>query len=240
MADLNGSTVVAASETIKSHLALGLDFDNREVALDRALALREWFGVAKVGHELYAAAGPSIVAELRDIGYEVFLDAKLHDIPNTVRSAARVLAGYGLAYLNFHTSGGRAMLEAGIEGALDGAQRAGHRAPKLLGVTVLTSDSNVSAFDERLDLAAVAGCDGVVCSALEVATVKARHPKLVTMVPGIRLAGSDTNDQARVATPYDAIRNGADVLVIVRTVHHAADPCAAAEQVFREVTAALD
>ncbi len=225
---------------VRSHLALGLDFDDPIVALDRAFALREWFGVAKVGHELYAAAGPSIIAQLRDIGYGVFLDAKLHDIPNTVGSAARVLARYGLAYLNFHTSGGLEMLLAGIEGAREGAAQAGVAVPKLLGVTVLTSDSDTSAFARRLDLASESGCDGVVCSALEVERVKVAHPGLITMVPGIRLAGSDNNDQARVATPFDAIRNGADVLVIVRTVHHAVDPAAAAAQVFDEVASALD
>ena len=225
---------------VKSHLALGLDFDDPLYALERAYALREWFGIAKVGHELYAAAGPAIIAQLRDIGYGVFLDAKLHDIPNTVRSAARVLSRYGLAYLNFHTSGGLDMLRAGIEGATEGAHEAGVAVPKLLGVTVLTSDSDTSAFAGRLDLAAASGCDGVVCSALEVERVQQTHPGLLTMVPGIRLAGADSNDQARVATPFDAIRNGADVLVIVRTVHHASDPNAAAAQVFSEVASALD
>lgn len=226
--------------SIKQHLALGLDFDDKVVALERAMALREWFGVAKVGHELYAAAGPAIIAELRDIGYDVFLDAKLHDIPNTVMSAARVLCRYGLGYLNFHTSGGLEMLRAGIEGAREGAHIAGLAVPKLLGVTVLTSDSDTSAFDKRLALASEAGCDGVVCSALEVEEVKQQYPDFVTMVPGIRLAGSDVNDQARVATPYDAIRSGADVLVIVRTVHHAPDPQTAAATVFDEVARALD
>ena len=231
---------MAGVDNVKSHLALGLDFDDRSIALDRALALREWFGVVKVGYELYAAAGPSIVAELREMGYDVFLDLKLHDIPNTVKRAASVLTRYGLSYLNFHTSGGLDMLRAGIEGAHEGAQRAGHAVPKLLGVTVLTSDTDTSAFPKRLALASEAGCDGVVCSALEVADVKAQFPDFVTMVPGIRLAGSDANDQARVSTPFDAIRAGADVLVIVRTVQSAVDPQAAASQVFDEVMRALD
>ena len=230
----------AVGDSIRQHLALGLDFDDHVVALERAIALKAWFGVAKVGHELYAAAGPRIIAELRDLGYEVFLDAKLHDIPHTVQRAARVLARYGIAYLNFHTSGGLDMLRAGIEGAHEGAALAGTNVPRLLGVTVLTSDTDMSAFAKRLALASESGCDGVVCSALEVADVKGQYPNFVTMVPGIRLAGSDANDQARIATPHDAIRAGADVLVIVRTVHQAVDPQAAAAQVFDEVARALD
>ncbi len=229
-----------AAVDVRSRLALGLDFDDATVALERAIALKEWFGIAKVGHELYAAAGPRIIAELRDIGYGIFLDVKLHDIPNTVGSAARVLGGYGLTYLNFHTSGGCAMLRAGIEGARDGASAAGCAPPQLLGVTVLTSEPDTTVFASRLALASDAGCDGVVCSALEVAQVKASYPHLISVVPGIRLAGSDANDQARIATPFDAIRAGANVLVIARTVHHATDPQAAAAQVFQEVVAALD
>lgn len=231
MADVN--------DAARMRLALGLDFDDPEFALARAAALRPWFGVAKVGYELYAAAGPRVFADLRDLGYSVFADLKLHDIPNTVASAARVLARYGIGYLNFHTSGGRAMLEAGIEGAHAGAAEAGVDPPVLLGVTVLTSDPDASAFPQRFALALDSGCDGIVCSALELDTVRAAPRRMITMVPGIRMAGSDTNDQARVATPATAIADGADVLVIARTVHQAADPLAAARAVFDEVAGAL-
>ncbi len=224
---------------VKDHLALGLDFDDRDHALGRARALREWFGVAKVGVELYAAAGPGIIADLRELGYSVFLDVKLHDIPNTVRSAARVLARYGLGYLNFHTSGGAAMLAAGVEGARLGAAEAGVPVPLLLGVTVLTSDADASAFPGRLALAVDNGCDGVVCSAHELDAVRSAPRRMITMVPGIRLPGAATDDQARIATPGSAIADGADVLVIARTVHNAPDPSAAAQAVYDEVAACL-
>ncbi len=224
---------------VTAHIALGLDFDDLDVALARARELQRWFGVAKVGHELYAAAGPRAIAELRDLGYSVFLDAKLHDIPHTVGSAARVLGRYGLGYLNVHAAGGVAMLRAALDGAVQGARDAGVAPPTMLGVTVLTSDPDTSAFDARLAATIEAGFGGVVCSAHEVAAVKAAAPTFVTMVPGIRLAGSGVDDQARVATPGAAIRAGSDVLVVARTVHNAADPRAAAQQIYDEVEAAL-
>jgi orotidine-5'-phosphate decarboxylase len=121
----------------------------------------------------------------------------------------------------------------------EGAREAGHPPPVALAVTVLTSDPDASAFDERLDRAVAAGCGGVVCSAHEIAAVKRRAPGLATMVPGIRLAGDARHDQARVATPAEAVTRGADWLVIGRTVTAAADPEAAAESVTRDVAGTL-
>src|SRR6266540_852062 len=135
--------------------------------------------------------------------------------------------------------GGHAMLEAGVAGLAEGARDGGHPPPVALAVTVLTSEADVSEFDARLDAAASSGCGGVVCSAYEIATVKRRAPRLTTMVPGIRLPDEPHHDQARVATPADAISRGADWLVVGRAVTAANDPEAAADTITREVAGAL-
>ncbi len=224
---------------VAAHLCLGLDFDDADYALERANALRQWFGVAKVGYELYGVAGPAVLVALRDLGYSVFLDLKLHDIPHTVERGAYVLARYGLGYLNVHASGGVDMMRAAVAGATEGARDAGVAPPTLLGVTVLTSDSDTSAFDARLQATIDAGFGGVVCSAHEAAIVKRAAPTFVTMVPGIRLPGASLDDQSRIATPGDAIRMGSDVVIAARTVHNAPDPSDAARRVYEEVEAAL-
>ncbi len=218
----------------RDRLVLALDVGglNEAVALARELA--PFFATAKVGIELYAEAGPDAFSVIHDLGFAVFADLKLHDIPNTVGRTARVLGSSGVEFLNFHAAGGIEMMRAGIEGLRYGAESVGIPSPVALGVTVLTSSSDVSVFPERLDAARVAGCDGVVCSALEVKQAIAAG--LSTMVPGVRLAGSDVDDQARVATPAEAISNGADWLVIGRTVTSAADPVAAAAAVLAEVS----
>lgn len=226
------------NDPARMRLAIVLDDDDLDRAVATARLVQPWFGVAKVGLELWSAAGVSAITRLQDLGYGVFLDAKLHDIPNTVGSAARVLGRLGLAYLNAHAAGGGAMLRAFVAGAHEGAHDANVAPPCLLAVTVLTSDPDVSAFGPRLALAADTGCDGVVCSGHEVAAVRAAHPSLVTVVPGVRLAGTGADDQARVVTPAAAARAGADLLVIGRTVTAAGDAAAietAARQVFDEV-----
>jgi orotidine-5'-phosphate decarboxylase len=221
---------------VRDRLALALDVGGPEDAEGLARRLEPWFGIAKVGLELYAEAGPAMIERLRALGLLVFADLKLYDIPNTVERAARVLGRRGVDFLNFPAAGGRAMLEAGVRGLVEGARAGGHPTPKALAVTVLTSDADVSAFDARLDAAAAAGCDGVVCSAHEVVAVKQRARDLETMVPGIRLPGGD---RARVATPADAIDRGADWLIIGRAVTAAADPEATAESITRDVAEAL-
>jgi len=220
-------------------LALALDVGGPDDAEALARRLQPWFGIAKVGMELYAEAGPPVIERLRELGLAVFADLKLYDIPHTVERAARTLGRRGVDFLNFPAAGGEAMLAAGVRGLADGARIGGHPPPKALAVTVLTSDADVSAFDARLDAAVAAGCDGVVCSVHEIATVKERASGLGTMVPGIRLPGGSHDDQARVATPADAIERGADWLVIGRAVTAAADPEATAEAITRDVTDAL-
>jgi orotidine-5'-phosphate decarboxylase len=180
-----------------------------------------------------------VFEQLHDQGFRVFADLKLHDIPTTVRRGAAALGRRGVEFLNFHASGGLGMLRAGVEGLREGARGAGRPEPRALAVTVLTSDADASAFDARLDVAIAAGCDGVVCSAHEVARVKASAPSFGTMVPGIRMPDASHDDQARVATPGEAIALGADWLVIGRTVTAADDPEAAAEAVVRAVDDAL-
>jgi len=221
----------------RDHLAIALDVGDLDAALAVAHRVQRWFGVAKVGIELYAEAGPDAFEALRDKGFRVFADLKLHDIPNTVGRAARVLGRRGVDFLNFHAAGGEAMLRAGVAGFVEGARDRDHARPVALAVTVLTSDPNVDAMDARLDVAREAGCDGVVCAGTDVERARARA--LRTMVPGIRLAGDDVNDQARVDTPGDAIARGADWLVIGRSVTGADDPERAAAEVSRQVAAAL-
>jgi orotidine-5'-phosphate decarboxylase len=224
---------------VRDRLALALDVGGPADAEAVARRLTPWFGIAKVGLELYAEAGPDVLDRLRGLGMAVFADLKLYDIPTTVERAARVLGRRGVDFLNFPAAGGVAMLEAGVTGLAEGARDGGHPPPIALAVTVLTSESDVSAFDARLEAAVSAGCDGVVCSTREVSVVKARAAHLTTMVPGIRLPGAAQHDQARVATPVEAIGQGADWLVIGRAITAAGDPEAAAEAVTRDAAGAL-
>ncbi len=234
---MTDASEVAVSADVRDRLVLVLDVGGLDEALSLATRLAPWFSTAKVGFELYAEAGPTAFDALHEAGLRVFADLKLHDIPNTVARAARVFGRRGVEFLNFHAAGGAEMLRAGVEGLRAGASEAGHPPPIALGVTVLTSEADTSQFATRLDVARVAGCDGVVCSSYEIAD--AHGAGLHTMVPGLRLAGSAANDQARVATPGDTAARGGDWLVIGRTVTAADDPERAAAAVADEVAAAL-
>jgi orotidine-5'-phosphate decarboxylase len=226
------------SNEVRDRMVLGLDVGGLAEAETMAARLAPWFGVVKVGHELYAEAGPVAFDRMHELGFKVFCDLKLHDIPNTVERAARVHAHHGVEFMNAHAVGGEAMLRAFVAGANEGARDVGVVTPVTLAVTVLTSEPDASAFDERLGFARAAGCDGVVCSAHE-----ASRPGAVglrAMVPGIRLAGADDNDQVRVSTPGAAIAAGADWIVVARTVTAADDPEGAAATAAAEVAAVLD
>ncbi len=224
------------------HLALALDLDDLVEATRLARTLASSFTVAKVGLELYSAAGPEAIAALQDLGYQVFCDLKLHDIPTTVERAARVLGALGVTYLTLHASGGEPMVRAGVEGLRSGAAAAGLADPVALAVTVLTSDRVVepAQFTRRVAAAVEAGCRGVVCAAAEVGPVKQQAPRLLAVVPGIRPRGAPAHDQARAATPTEAILAGADLLVVGRVVTRADDPVAAAAEVHAEVAGALE
>ena len=211
-------------------------------ALQDALRLVEVLGEScdffKVGSELFTAAGPEAVTGLRARGRDVFLDLKFHDIPNTVRGAVQSASRLGAALVTVHASGGLDMMSAAVEGAGDGC--------RVLGVTVLTSlnsealarswGRDVSAVsDEVLRLAELvrsSGAHGVVCSAREAAAVRAEHgDALELLVPGIRLDGGAAHDQARVATPSEAVAAGADYIVLGRAVTTASDPRAVMRRV---------
>lgn len=232
----------AVPAAVRESLALVLDTDDLVEATRLARELAPWFGVVKVGLELYSAAGPDAVETMRDLGYDVFVDLKLHDIPTTVQRAARVLGSLGATYLTLHARDDAAMLRAGVDGLLQGAAAAGLPQPVALAVTVLTSDAGAPPhiMPRRAALAVETGCGGIVCAASDLHDALLTAPKLLRVVPGIRLAGADTNDQARPATPGAAISAGADLLVIGRTVTHADDHAAAAAAVAAEVEAALE
>ncbi len=235
------ATAAGASEDVRAHLALALDVDDLVEALRLGRALQPWFGVAKVGLELFSAAGPDAVESLLGAGFEVFVDLKLHDIPTTVNKAARVLGALGASYLTLHARDDAPMLRAGVEGLREGARNAGLDEPCALAVTVLTSDRGAPqhVMPRRAALAAETGCGGIVCAASDLHDARQVAPRLRCVVPGIRPSGSDAHDQARAATPGEAIAGGADLLVIGRAVTAAPDPAAAAAAVAAEVAAAL-
>ena len=225
-------TAIETPPALRSRLALALDVDDAVEAQRLARELRGWFGVAKVGLELFSAAGPPVVQMLIDDGYQVFLDLKMADIPTTVRKAANVLGALGVSYLTLHAFAGPAVLRAGVEGLTEGAERAGLPVPAALAVTILTSDPDAPPhiLPKRVAAAVEARCAGVVCAAADVAEAKAIAPRMLTVVPGLRPPGSPTHDQARSATPADALAAGADILVIGRAVTAAADRRAAASE----------
>jgi orotidine-5'-phosphate decarboxylase len=216
---------------VRNRLALALDVSDLDRAEQLAKEVAPWFGVAKVGLELYSAAGPDAIARMRALDLEVFADIKLHDIPTTVGRAARVFGRLGVQYLNFHAAGGVEMLRAGVEGLAEGARDAGRAPATPIAVTVLTSDPDAGAFDERLTRAIDAGCGGVVCSVDEIERVHAVRPEFVTIVPGVRFADGAHHDQARVGTPERVARAGGNLLVVGRAVTRADDPRAAAQRV---------
>ena len=233
------------TETItrpKDRLAVALDFAEEHEALkfvDRLGQTCQWY---KVGMELYYAAGNRIVQQLRDRGFNVFLDLKLHDIPNTVAGAVRSATQAGASLLTIHASGGAAMMSAAAEAA------SAPGFPRLLAVTVLTSmDANelagigitASPAQQVLRLAKLAkksGIDGMVCSAEEVAILrKETGPNTLLVVPGIRLAGGAMDDQKRIATPAQAIADGASMLVVGRPITRAADPAETTRTILEQI-----
>lgn len=222
---------------IRGRLVLALDVDDVVEASRVARELRPWFSVAKVGLELYSSAGPDAVETLLDLGYEVFLDVKLHDIPTTVERAARVLGSLGVAYVTVHAHGGAAMLRAGVAGLREGALAAGFEPAIAVAVTVLTSDRGAPPhiMPRRAALAAETGCGGIVCAAEDLREARQVAPRLLRVVPGIRPAGTPVHDQARSATPRDAWDGGADLLVIGRAVTAADDRSGAARALVEEL-----
>jgi orotidine-5'-phosphate decarboxylase len=238
-----GNTEMTASRVI-----VALDVPDAPVALALAHRLDPANCRVKVGKELFTAAGPGLLESLMRAGFEVFLDLKFHDIPNTVASACRVAARLGVWMLNVHASGGRAMMEAARAAVSDAK-----RPPLLIAVTLLTSmgEQDMHAIgmaggtaDAVLRLATLAqgsGLDGVVCSAQEAKLLReCCGTPFVLVTPGIRPGGTAMDDQSRVMTPSAAILAGADYLVIGRPVTRADSPAEALAEINREVELALE
>ncbi|MFW2380249.1 MAG: orotidine-5'-phosphate decarboxylase [Acidimicrobiales bacterium] len=219
---------------LREKMALALDVDDLVQANRLARDLKPWFGAAKIGLELYTAAGPDAIGAVIDQGMDVFLDLKLHDIPTTVKKAARVAGALGVSYLTMHAHGGAAMLRAGAEGLAEGASNAGLAEPTALAVTVLTSDDTAPdhIVPHRLRLAIEAGCGGIVCSARDLKGIGELAPRIMRVTPGIRATQGERHDQPRAVTPSEALDLGADLLVIGRAVTLADDPAAAASSLF--------
>ncbi len=232
---------------------VALDKPDAEAALKLAAQLDGAGCWMKVGMELFYAAGPAVVRELKARGFKVFLDLKMHDIPNTVRGGARSITRMGVDLFNVHGAGGVAMMQAAAEGVRDAVEAGDAEAsPIVIAVTQLTSTSQRTLNDEigiagsvedavvrYANLAKQAGLHGVVASPLEVAAIKgACGESFITVTPGIRPRGADAGDQSRITTPYDAVAIGTDYLVIGRPITAAADPAAALNLILEEMTQA--
>ncbi len=230
--------------TPRDRLIVALDYPSATTALNLVDQLENQVLWYKVGLELYLATGPSIVETLRTRGFHVFIDLKLHDIPNTVAGAVRTLANVGASLLTVHAVGGTPMLEAATAAVAGQSE-----APRLLAVTVLTSmaaaqlaatgvpDSPATQVLRLARLAAAAGIDGLVCSSEETASLRRElPPETLLVVPGIRPAGSATGDQSRIATPAAAVAAGASMLVIGRPITQAPDPAAAVRAILAELS----
>jgi orotidine-5'-phosphate decarboxylase len=228
---------------IDNPIIVALDLPTAEQAVVMARELEPHVGGFKIGLGLLHGPGPATIDAIVRLGKPVFADAKLHDIPSQVRTAAERLANHGARWVTAHVSGGIDMLQAAVEGLSAGA---GGAEVGILGVSVLTSlDKNDlerigiqrspgQLVGKMAKVAAVAGCEGVVCSPQELNVVAQTAPGLVRVTPGIRPENLE-DDQARTASPVEAMRRGASLLVIGRPITQAADPAAAAEQIHTQI-----
>jgi orotidine-5'-phosphate decarboxylase len=225
----------------RDRLIVALDVASEEAAFAIARKLAGHVGMFKIGLELFVAAGPAVVRGMRELApdVEIFLDLKLHDIPNTMIGAIRSARTLGVKFVTVHAGSGTAHLQACVEEAQGQLG--------ILAVTVLTSQDDVAcrqaghtrSVEELVEMRAVcareAGCAGMVCSGRELARVRAVAPKLARVVPGIRPAGADMADQKRVMTPSRALAEGASYIVVGRPILQADDPVAAADAIVREL-----
>ena len=228
-----------------AELIVALDVQTREEAVAKVKTIGDPVGFYKIGLELFTAEGPDVVKAVKDLGKKVFLDLKFHDIPRTVERAVGSAGRLGVDLLTIHSVGGKAMIRA----AADAANAFGANGPKVLAVTVLTSldqtdlaDVGIAGRTPAEQVAAMArfatanGAHGLVCSPKEVGALSATLPKGTLFVtPGVRPAGAAVGDQKRVATPADAVRDGATHLVVGRPILAAADPAAAARAILAEI-----
>ena len=221
-------------------IPLDLDYAN---AIKLAQELDPKICRLKIGSQLFTSSGPKIVKEFSNLGFDIFLDLKFHDIPNTVYEAVKSSADLGVWMVNVHASGGREMLDAAKK-ALDGYKNP----PLLIGVTLLTSLSEESLIDigltslpeQVLRLAGLVkemGLNGVVCAPSDITSIKNKFGKeFLTVTPGIRPSKSNLNDQRRVATPSEAIESGSDFIVIGRPITESKNPCSALERIYKEIS----
>jgi len=228
------------NQLIKNALFCAIDMKDTDQAVALIKQIKEHIDGIKIGMEAFYAMGANGYLRLYDLGLPIFLDLKLHDIPNTVSSAIKSLLPLNPSIINIHTTGGSAMMKAAVEAIGD----IGINKPKLIGVTILTS-MNEESFSEQgislkveqqvINLSTLAkecGLDGVVCSPLEAKDVKIKCGQdFLTIVPGIRPKNSIDDDQKRVLTPKEAIRNGADILIVGRPITQADDPNQAARSI---------
>jgi orotidine-5'-phosphate decarboxylase len=228
---------------MNSRVIVALDYADAKSAMALVDRLQPSACKLKVGKELFTAAGPAFVATIAQRGFDLFLDLKFHDIPNTVAQACRAAAQLGVWMINVHALGGRGMMNAARE-AIESAPRR----PNLIAVTVLTSMAEPDLREVGIDasplveamklaeLAAACGLDGVVCSAHEAAAIRDRlGSRFLRVTPGIRLPEDGAGDQKRAMTPLLAIESGASYLVIGRSVTRAADPLAVLARINREI-----
>jgi len=233
------------SNQIKEKLILALDVDTENEAVSIVEELHDLIGYFKVGMQLYYSCGNSLIEKIHDLGGKVFLDLKLHDIPNTVQNGARVLANLGVEMTNFHATGGPEMLSRAASGLKESNQT---NSPIGLAVTILTSLSKEdldkigiskdvkNAVKDLALLTKEAGLKGVVCSPQEIKIVKETcGDDFLTVTPGIRPSWSVKNDQKRITTPYQAIKDGGDYLVIGRPIRNADNRREAAQLVLEEM-----
>lgn len=238
----------------KDRLCLALDVNSTSEALSIADEVSSYVGVFKVGLQLFTAEGPSIVWALVDKGYKVFLDLKLHDIPNTVEKTSLVIADLGVYMFNVHCSGSYAMMHQTMKSLREWEERTGRPRPLVLGVTVLTSISQQAAVSQlHLSdpipkvvtdlswLAKQAGLDGVVCSPQkkELDRLKEIPEPFLKVTPGIRMVGDDLSDQQRTSEPLEAIVNGSSMLVVGRPILTAKDKAVAATTILNQISFAL-
>jgi orotidine-5'-phosphate decarboxylase len=229
---------------VKSPIIIALDFSKRESVCQFLSRVKGESLSVKVGMELFYQTGPEFISELKQQGHEIFLDLKLHDIPNTVKKAMKGLAALDVDIVNVHAAGGREMMEAAIEG-LDEGTPSGKKRPLCIAVTQLTSTSQETMqrdllIPEKIEdvvasyaqLAEGSGMDGVVCSPLETPFIKkVTRADFITVTPGIRMKDDDKSDQKRIATPQEAKKFGSDYIVVGRSITNAADPVFAYEQI---------
>ena len=236
-------------QTVKNKLILALDVETAREALDLVSALKDMVGMFKIGSQLFTACGPELVREIVSAGSHVFLDLKFHDIPNTVVHAGVEAARLGVSIFNVHACGGSEMMRRTAEAVAETAERERFARPQVIAVTVLTSaddsvlaeagfSSNTAEQAARLArLADAAGLDGVVASPHEVKLVRETVGRrdFIVVTPGVRPAGTDNDDQRRVMTPSEAVRAGADYLVVGRAILKAPDPAQAAHRIIEEM-----